>query len=396
MADIRQGSARSVIPYGRQAIDAADVEAVRAVLESEFLTQGPAVEQFEDVLAQYCGAARAVALCNATAALHVACLALDVGPGDRVWTSPITFVASANCARYCGADVDFVDIDARTGNLCTERLADKLEIAARAAALPKVVIPVHIGGQSCDMAAISQLSQRYGFRILEDASHAIGGDYRGEPVGSCRFSDIAVFSFHPVKIVTTGEGGAALTNDPRLADRMISLRSHGITRDPSQMARPSNGPWYYEQLELGFNYRMTDIQAALGVSQMGRIGTFVTQRRVIAAHYDRAFDGASLVAPWQHPDTASSRHLYVIRLAQVQAYRHRKVFEDLRAAGIGVNLHYIPVYHHPYYRGLGFEPGYCPEAERYYETAISIPVFPGLTEAEQHHVIDSVKAAVGT
>ena len=381
-----------MIPYGRQSIDAADIEAVVEVLKSDFLTQGPAVPRFEQELANYCGAAHGVAVCNATAALHIACLALDLGPGDSLWTSAITFVASANCALYCGAEVDFVDIDPKTYNMSVEALTEKLETAEREGRLPKVVVPVHMTGQSADMRAIAELGRRHGFRIIEDASHAIGATYGNGPVGDCRHSDIAVFSFHPVKIITTGEGGMAMTNDPDLAARMALLRTHGVTRDPAKLQGEPDGGWYYEQLELGFNYRMTDIQAALGASQLHRIDALVQRRRSLANRYDEALAGLPLTTPWQHPDGRSSFHLYVIR---VDAAVHASAFTRLREAGIGVNLHYIPVPRQPYYRGLGFDPADWPEAERYYAEAISLPLFPDLTEDDQDRVIAAVKDVVG-
>jgi UDP-4-amino-4,6-dideoxy-N-acetyl-beta-L-altrosamine transaminase len=381
-----------MIPYGRQEISDDDVNAVVAVLRSDFLTQGPVVPLFERAVAVACGANHAVAVNSATSALHIACLALGLGPGDWLWTSPITFVASANCALYCGAQIDFVDIDPFSYNLSVERLEEKLIEAEREGRLPKVVIPVHLCGQSCDMAAISRLSSSYGFRIIEDASHAIGGSYREEPIGSCRYSDITVFSFHPVKIVTTGEGGMLLTNDQMLAEKIALLRSHGITRDLSQMVSAPDGPWYYQQITLGFNYRMTDIQAALGASQMTRLPEFVARRQRIAARYDEGLAGLPLVTPWQHPDTQSASHLYVIRLAENRGKDfHSYVFDALRAAGIGVNLHYIPVYLHPFYRSIGFIPGHCPESERYYGEAISLPIFAGLTGQQQDKVISALE-----
>jgi len=384
----------AMIPYGRQDISETDIQAVVDVLRSDFLTQGPAVPAFEKAVADYCGAGHAVTVNSATSALHIACLALGVGKGDIVWTSPITFVASANCALYCGADVDFVDIDPRTYNLSTERMAEKLAQAEKSGRLPKVVIPVHLCGQPCDMAGIHALSQRYGFKIIEDASHAIGGKYKGEPIGNCRYSDITVFSFHPVKIITTGEGGMALTNDAQLVKRMQLLRSHGITRDTADMTHAPDGPWYYQQIELGFNYRMTDLQAALGLSQMQRLGEFVTRRHVIAKRYEQLLSALPVITPWQHPDGYSGLHLYVIRLKLAEIGKtHRQVFEALRAAGIGVNLHYIPVHRQPYYEGLGFKAGYCPEAEQYYAEAISLPMYPNLTEAQQDKVIESLRVA---
>jgi UDP-4-amino-4,6-dideoxy-N-acetyl-beta-L-altrosamine transaminase len=385
-----------MIPYGRQSISEADVQAVVDVLRSDFLTQGPAVPAFEQAVSGYCGVRNAVAVNSATAALHIACLGLEVGPGDIVWTSPISFVASANCALYCRAKVDFVDVDPRTFNLSVDRLAEKLAQAEAQGRLPKVVIPVHMAGQSCDMAAVAALARRYGFKVIEDASHAIGGRYRGEPVGSCRYSDVAVFSFHPVKIVTTGEGGMALTNDDFLAERMRMLRTHGITREREQMASDSHGPWYYEQLSLGFNYRMTDIQAALGTSQMSRVDEFVERRWELAGRYDERLADMPIRTPWQDPATQSSYHLYIVRVDTTRnSVDRRRVFEELRNKGIGVNLHYIPIYLQPYYRRMGFSPGLCPEAEFYYSEAISLPMFPALSEEQQDEVIGALAGAQG-
>ncbi len=383
-----------MIPYGRQDISEADIQAVVEVLRSDFLTQGPAVPAFEKVVADYCGVAHAVATNSATSALHIACLALGVGPGDWVWTSPITFVASANCALYCGAQVDFVDIDPRTYNMSVECLSVKLEAAARGGLLPKVVIPVHLCGQPCNMQAIRALGQRYGFRVVEDASHSIGGAVRGEKVGKGSFSDITVLSFHAVKVITTAEGGMALTNDPELAERLQLLRTHGITRAPAQMTHAPDGPWYYQQIALGFNYRMTDVQAALGISQMRRLDGFIEARERIARRYDRELEETPVVTPWQHPDGRSGLHLYVIRLKLDAIGRsHREVFEALRAAGIGVNLHYIPVYLQPYYARLGFARGLCSAAEKYYGEAISLPMYSSLSEVQQSNVIAAVRTA---
>lgn len=381
-----------MIPYGRQAISEADIEAVVRVLRSDWLTQGPAVPAFETAVAKYCGARHAVAVNSGTSALHLACLALNVGPGDRVWTSAITFVASANCALYCGAEVDFVDIDTRTYNMSVEALANKLEVAQRVGILPKVVIPVHLCGQPCDMAAIRELGRKYGFRIVEDASHAIGARYRGEPIGNCRYSDIAVFSFHPVKVITTAEGGMAMTNDPALAKQMRLLRTHGITRDAEDMTRSPDGLWYYEQVALGFNYRMTDVQAALGSSQMQRVDEFVAARRRIAARYDALLAGMPVRTPWQHPGGASAWHLYVVRLKLKELRRsHREVFAAMRNAGVGVNLHYIPVYRQPYYARLGTRVSECLEAERYYLEAITLPLYPQLDAAQQDRVVRTLR-----
>jgi UDP-4-amino-4,6-dideoxy-N-acetyl-beta-L-altrosamine transaminase len=383
-----------MIPYGRQNISETDIQAVVDVLRSDFLTQGPAVPAFEEAVANHCGARYAVAVNSGTSALHLACLALGVGPGDRVWTSAITFVASANCALYCGAQVGFVDIDPRSYNMSVEHLARKLSEAEKAGVLPKVVIPVHLCGQPCDMAGIHTLSRKYGFKIVEDASHAIGGSYRGEPIGNCRYSDITVFSFHPVKIITTAEGGMAMTTESRLAKRMQLLRTHGITRDAEDMTHAPDGAWYYQQIELGFNYRMTDVQAALGLSQMVRLEEFLSRRHAIAARYDTLLAGLPVVTPWQLPDGHSGLHLYVVRLKLGQMKKtHREVFEAMRAAGIGVNLHYIPVYRQPYYERMGFRRTDFPEAEHYYAEAISLPMYSALTDSQQDTVVDALRAA---
>lgn len=383
------------IRYGQQDIRQDDVDAVVNVLKSLNLTQGPHIPKFEGAVLAHTGARHAVAVNSATSALHIACLALGLGPGDLLWTTPNTFVASANCARYCGAEVDFVDIDPRTYNLCPQALEEKLGQAEKAGRLPKVVVPVHMSGQPCDMATIHALSRKFGFRIIEDASHAIGGSYKGEPIGNCRYSDITVFSFHPVKIITTAEGGMALTNDDELATRLGLLRSHGITRDPALMTHGMDGSWYYQQVALGYNYRMTDIQAALGASQMTRLVEYVSRRHEIAARYDRLMADMPLTLPWQHPDGYSAWHLYVIRL-QLDRIRptHREVFETLRARDIMVNLHYIPVHTQPYYQKMGFKPGDYPQAEQYYREAISIPMHPTLTDAEQDFVIEALREAI--
>lgn len=387
---------RILIPYGRQHIDADDIEAVVDVLRSDWLTQGPAIERFEEEVARYCGAAHAVAVSNGTAALHLACLALDVGPDDIVWTTPNTFVASANCALYCGATVDFVDINPRTFNMSPELLAAKLEGAEKQGTLPKVVVPVDFCGQPCELKQIALLAKRYGFRVLEDASHALGAQYFGKKVGSNPYSDITVFSFHPVKIMTTGEGGMALTNDPELARRLRLLRTHGITRDTSSMSKPSEGPWYYEQLELGFNYRMTDIQAALGASQLLKVDRFVARRRQLARQYDQGLRDLPVYPAEQSEGCCSSYHLYVISLEQARTSRTRAdVFSALRRAGIGVNVHYIPVHTQPYYRRLGFKPEDFPNALRYYEGAISLPLYYGLTDEQQQYIIETLKEHLG-
>ena len=382
-----------MIPYGRQEITQQDIDAVVAVLRSDFLTQGPQVPRFEEKLAAYCGAAHAVAVNSATSALHIACLALGLTEGDWLWTTPNTFVASSNCALYCGAKVDFVDIDPRSWNMCPQALEEKLAVAEKEGRLPKVVVPVHLCGTSCDMQAIHALGQRYGFKIIEDASHAIGARYRDEPVGNCRYSDITVFSFHPVKIVTTAEGGATLTNHADVAEKMALLRSHGITRDPKSMSKASDGPWYYEQVDLGFNYRMTELHAVLGVSQMNRLDEYVARRHKIANRYDELLAGLPLRT--QVRADYSALHLYVIRLNLDEMKKsHREVFVALHERGVGVNLHYIPVHTQPYYRAMGFAQGDFPEAERYYSEAISLPMYPGLAETDLLKVAGALKEAI--
>lgn len=384
-----------MIPYGHQDITQADIDAVVQVLRSDFLTQGPAVPRFEGALAATVGARHAVAVNSATSALHIACMALDLGPGDRLWTVPNTFVASANCGRYCGAEVDFVDIDPLTWNLSVVALHAKLAAAERTGQLPKVLVPVHFGGQPTEQEAIWELARKYHFTVLEDASHAVGAARNGEPVGSCRWSDITVLSFHPVKIITSGEGGVALTNDATLAERMAMLRTHGITRDPARFHRPDPGPWHYEQLMLGFNYRMTDIQGALGSSQLGRLGEYVERRNALARRYDVALRGMPLQLPTVTAGNRSAFHLYVVRLtAGASAAAHRRVFEALRKHGIGVNVHYTPVHLQPYYRQFGFAPGQYPEAEAYAESAITLPLFPTMTDGQQDTVVAAVSEAL--
>lgn len=381
------------IPYGRQNISADDIAAVVEALQSDWLTQGPAIGRFEDALKQATGAAHAVAVCNATAALHIACLALGAGPGDRVWTSPNSFVASANCALYCGAEVDFVDIDPVTLNMSIAELTAKLARAEADGTLPRIVIPVHFAGEPCDMAAIGALAEKYGFRVIEDASHAVGGRYGNRAIGACEHSDITVFSFHPVKIVTTGEGGAALTQDAALAQAMARLRTHGITRDAAEMTAPSEGGWYYQQIELGFNYRMTDIQAALGASQMERLHPFVARRHAIADRYDRLLAPLAVRTPVRAPGNYSGLHLYPIQLED--AGRRAAVFDGMRAAGIGVNVLYIPIHTQPYYLARGFAAGDFPNAEDYYARMLALPMFPDLSEAQQDRVVETLAGLLG-
>ena len=376
------------VPYGRQDISQADIDAVVSVLNSDYLTQGPNVPIFEKSVASYTKANHAVAVHSATAALHIACLALEVGRGDMVWTVPTTFVATANCAIYCGAEIDFVDIDPVRYTMCPEALREKLEKTAK---LPKVIIPVHLCGQSADMKAIHGIAEKYGIRIIEDASHCIGASFAGEPVGNCRYSAIAVFSFHPVKIITTAEGGVATTNSGKLSQNMSLARSHGVTRDPALMENDSFGPWHYEQITLGYNYRMTELQAALGSSQMKRLDKVVQRRFGLAKRYDRMLDGLPLKTPIQSIDTISSWHLYVVR---VSAEQHRSVFEFLQSQDIGVNLHYMPVHLQPFYQRKGFKPGQFPNAEAYAKEAISIPLYFGLTNENQDFVVKSLKSAL--
>ncbi|MEB0045456.1 MULTISPECIES: UDP-4-amino-4,6-dideoxy-N-acetyl-beta-L-altrosamine transaminase [unclassified Pseudomonas] len=384
-----------MIPYGRQSLDQADIDAVVAVLQSDWLTQGPTIERFEQAMAERCQADFAVAVCNATAALHIACLAAGLGPGDRLWTTPNTFLASANCGRYCGADVDFVDIDPLTWNLDAYALKAKLEVAEDNGTLPKVLVAVAFAGQSCDMRMIAELAERYGFTVIEDASHAVGASYAGRAVGCGDFAAMTVFSFHPVKIITSAEGGMVLTNRRDLAERLQRLRSHGMTRDPEQMTESSHGPWYYQQVELGFNYRITDLQAALGLSQLNKLDEFVARRRELAARYDRLLAYLPLTLPSAQPEAESAWHLYVVRLQLDRINRsHRQVFEGLRSAGVGVNLHYIPLHLQPYYRDLGFAEGDFAQAERYYAEAISLPLFPLLSNEQQDYVVEQLQRLI--
>ena len=384
-----------MIPYGKQEITEDDIEAVVNVMRSDFITQGPVLPQFESAVATYCNAKHAVAVNSATSALHIACLALGLGPGDTLWTSPNTFVASANCALYCGANIDFVDIDERTYNLCTSSLAHKLEKAEREGKLPKIVIPVHFAGHSCEMHAIKKLSAKYGFSIIEDASHAIGGRYQNNPVGCCLYSDITIFSFHPVKIITSAEGGAATTNSQFLADKMSRLRTHGVTRDKSIMQNKSEGSWIYEQIELGYNYRMTDMLAALGLNQMKRLDDYVRKRNQLAKRYNEKLANIPLTVPHCKTDVYSAYHLYVICLETYDENLNRKqIFETLREAGIGVNIHYIPVHTQPFYRKLGFKQGDYPNAEKYYQKTITLPLFPGLKPEDQNYIISKLSTLI--
>jgi UDP-4-amino-4,6-dideoxy-N-acetyl-beta-L-altrosamine transaminase len=384
-----------MIPYGRQDISDDDLQAVQDVLRSDYLTQGPVVPAFENAVADYVGAEHGVAVNSATSALHVSCLALGLGPQDWLWTSSISFVASANCALYCGANVDFVDIDPRTYNLCPKALEQKLIIAEKLGRLPKIVVPVHLCGQSCDMARIHALAVRYGFKIIEDASHAIGGKYQDEPIGSGRYSDITVFSFHPVKIITTAEGGLAVTNSAELAEKMALFRSHGITRDEALMTHETDGPWYYQQVALGYNYRMTELQAALGLSQFKRLDAFVARRHFLAKRYDQLLSQLPIETPWQHLDSYSGLHLYVVRVKSMKGKQVRRaVFDALRAKKIGVNVHYIPIHTQPYYQNLGVEYSNLDESERYYQEAITLPLFPAMTAIEQDYVVAALSEAL--
>lgn len=375
-----------MIPYGRQDVQDADIEAVISVLRSDFLTQGERVPEFERAVAKYCGAPFAVAVNSATSALHLACLALGLGEGDWLWTSPISFLASANCARYCGASVDFVDIDPKTFNMSTVALSEKLSRAEREHRLPKIIVPVHMAGQSCDMAEIKRLADQYGIFIIEDASHAIGGEYLNQKIGHCQYSDITVFSFHPVKIITTAEGGVALTRQKQLAEKMALLRSHGMTRDASNMHKTPDGAWYYEQIDLGFNYRMTELQAALGRSQLTRLDEYVERRHEIAKNYFDALFDLPIQLPEQDPKTRSAFHLFII-----QSSERKALFDHLKAAGIGVNVHYIPIYRQPYYANGRVDVSEFPHAEQYYHGAISLPIFPKMTAGTQQYVIETLK-----
>lgn len=381
-----------MIPYGHQSVSEADISAVVEVLHSDWLTQGPVIEHFENAVAKYCGINYGVAVCNATAALHLACVVLGIGPGDYVWTSPNTFLASANCALYCGAKIDFVDIDPKTYNLSVEVLSKKLEIASRNNTLPKLVIPVHFAGQSCDMRAIKSLSDKYGFRVIEDASHAIGGKYYSQKIGGCAYSDMAIFSFHPVKIITTGEGGMIMTNNREICNKLRLLRSHGMTRNREFMQSESEGAWYYQQLVLGYNYRITDIQCALGLSQLKKIDEFVQKRHELIEKYNQALKNLPVIIPFQESYNYSAFHLYVIKLKLNQLNKTRaQIFNELRVAGVGVNVHYIPVHLQPYYRKLGFRVGDFPEAEKYYKVAITLSLYPDLTRAQFDFIIDALK-----
>jgi UDP-4-amino-4,6-dideoxy-N-acetyl-beta-L-altrosamine transaminase len=378
------------IPYGFQSVNQQDIEKVVEVLKSKFLTQGTVVPKFEESVSSYCNSQHAVAVSSASAALHIACLALDLGEGDWLWTSANTFVATSNAALHCRANVDFIDIDPDTYNISIELLTEKLAQAEKTGKLPKIVIPVHLCGQSCDMASIKELSEKYGFKIIEDASHAIGGKYKNEPIGSCKYSDITLFSFHPVKIITSGEGGMALTNNQELAEKMQSYRSHGITSIKNNMeSRPTDEIWNYQMINLGFNYRMTEIHAALGLSQMQRLDEFVAKRHQIAKRYDEELASLNLQKPFQNEDSYSSYHLYVIRIKHGDSkLTQRKVYDEFQEAGVNVNLHYIPVYRHPYYEAMGFKAGYCENSEKYFKEALSIPIYPSLNDFDQTKVID--------
>lgn len=383
-----------MIPYGRQTISEADIDSVVQVLRSDFLTQGPQVPAFEASVADHVGAPHAIAVNSATSALHMACLALDLGPGDLLWTSPNSFVASANCGLYCGCQIDFVDIDPKTYNMSPLALADKLARAKLEGKLPKVVIPVHFAGQSCDMAAIAALAHEYGFKVIEDASHAIGSQWQGVHVGACNHSDITVFSFHPVKIITTAEGGMLTTRDAAIAQRLTDLRSHGITREAPRLERTDQGAWYYEQQSLGYNYRMTELQAALGVSQMNELDRFIARRHELVARYENGFKDVPIERPWQHPDSHSAFHLYAIQVAEGARMDRRQLFDALRGAGILVNVHYIPIHFQPFYQRMGFRSGDFPEAESYYARAISLPLYAGLSDSDQDYVIQKIKEFV--
>lgn len=378
-----------MIYYGKQFIDEQDINAVIEVLKSDFLTQGPVIEKFEKAVAEYCGVKYAVAVTNATSALHIACLAAGLDKDDILWTSPITFTASANCGRYCGADVDFVDIDDSTYNMSISALKEKLE---KSKIKPKVVVPVHLAGQSCEMQEIYDLSKQYGFTVIEDASHAIGADYKDTKVGCCKYSDMTVFSFHPVKIITTGEGGMVLTNNEELYKKLTLYRSHCITRDENLMTKEADGPWYYQQIDLGFNYRMTELQAALGLSQLAKVDKFVARRRQLADRYNELLKDLPLKVPYQNPDTDSSWHLYIVRVDFNKIKKTKKqIFAEMKAKGVCLNLHYIPVHTQPYYQNLGFKHGDFPVSEKYYEEAFTLPLYYSFTDEQQDCVVSALK-----
>jgi UDP-4-amino-4,6-dideoxy-N-acetyl-beta-L-altrosamine transaminase len=381
-----------MIPYGKQDINRSDIDSVIDVLQSDFLTQGPKTPFFEKVVAEYCDVKFSVAVNSATSALHIACLSLGLKKGDWLWTSPNSFVASANCGVYCGAKVDFVDIDPLTYNLSSEELEKKLIQAKKDNKLPKIVIPVHFAGQSCDMRRIHLLSQEYGFNIIEDASHAIGGKYLGDPIGCCQYSDISVFSFHPVKIITTAEGGLATTNNEKLFKSMQLYRSHGVTRDPNLMTKPSEGEWYYQQIDIGFNYRMTELQAALGISQIKRLDEFIMKRHELQERYDELLNDSLIIKPYQSQDSYSALHLYPIQIYLERVSKSReKIFNELREMDIGVNVHYIPIHTQPYYRKFGFKNGDFPFTEGYYNNAVSLPLHHGMTFSEQDYVVNKLE-----
>ena len=376
-----------MIPYGKQDINQADIDSVVDVLQSDFLTQGPKIPLFEKTVSNYCGAKYGVAVNSATSALHIACLALGLKEGDWLWTSPNSFVASANCGLYCDAKIDFVDIDKQTYNMSVEELDKKLTQAKKENKLPKVVIPVHFAGQSCDMKKVHSLSKEYGFKVIEDASHAIGGKYLDEPIGGCQYSDITVFSFHPVKIITTAEGGMATTNNKELSERMQLFRSHGVTRDPELMTKEAEGSWYYQQVDLGFNYRMTELQAALGVSQTQRLNEFVARRHVLQKRYDSLLSGLPIIRPYQDKHSFSALHLYPIQIDLNKVSKNREqIFNELRENGVGVNVHYIPIHTQPYYLQFGFKEGDFPNSESYYSRTISLPLFHAMTVEQQDEV----------
>ncbi|MDO6568448.1 UDP-4-amino-4,6-dideoxy-N-acetyl-beta-L-altrosamine transaminase [Alteromonas sp. 1_MG-2023] len=384
-----------MIPYGRQHLDDDDINAVLDTLKSDWLTQGPAIPRFEEALAQYCGASFGIAVNSATSALHIACLSLGVGEGDIVWTSPNSFVASSNCALYCGASIDFVDIDLETGNMSVSALKVKLKQAKIDGAVPKVLIPVHFAGQPCDMEQIHALSESYGFHIIEDASHAVGAKYKDDYVGCGKYADICVFSFHPVKIITTMEGGMAMTNNAELAEKMRMLRSHGVTNDPTMMTEESHGPWYYQQVDLGFNYRMTDVEAALGLSQLKKLPSFLEKRNTLAQQYDELFSAHDNIVPLsQRSDVYSSYHLYVVQVLGIDNNKHAQLVSQLRAKGVFAHVHYIPIHLQPYYKTLGFSAGDFPNAERYYEQAITLPLFPDLTFQQIDYIVTTLHLCI--
>ena len=384
-----------MIPYAKQDISDEDIDSVIEVLKSDFLTQGNKVPLFEDIISERVGAKYALAANSATSCLYLSCLSLGLSKEDILWTSPITYVASANCALYCGAEVDFVDIDPLTWNISVEILEEKLKTARKIKKVPKILVLVHLAGNPCDLQKVFDLSKEYGFSIIEDASHALGSKYSGEHIGSSVYSDISVFSFHPVKNITTGEGGMILTNNQKLSEKIHLYRSHGITRDTKKMINKEEGLWYYEQLLLGFNFRMSDIHAALGISQMNSLDKFISIRNELSQIYTEELKGLPLTIQRVRKEDLSAWHIFVIRLKLSELKLSRlEIYNSLRNKGIGVNVHYIPVHLHPFYKNLGFNKGDFPNSENYYDGAITIPMFTKLKKKEIKYVIQALKESI--